>query len=204
MPDRRSAWGPVASLGFTALIWLLFNLLTLGMAFTFIHYGWGDGRVRPETLGNNGLFLAVSTIFNAVVCSLERFENPLTVEIPTYSGKIKEFVRYGKLHFEIGGKAQSLVLYQNVKLSRKPAFRDLFFIPFKDLTNGEETYGGGRYIDFWRSSLQAEPLILDFNMAYNPWCYYSDGYNCPIPPPENHLDVSIAAGEMLFAADQSE
>lgn len=68
--DRPSVWGPLTSLAFTALIWLLFNLLTIGIAFMFIHFGWGETRIRPGQLGSNGLFLAVTTLVNAVVSCL--------------------------------------------------------------------------------------------------------------------------------------
>ncbi|MDZ7736521.1 MAG: CPBP family intramembrane glutamic endopeptidase [Gammaproteobacteria bacterium] len=61
-------WGPLTSLVFTALIWLVFNLLTIGIAILFMRYGWGEARIRPNQLGNNGLFLAVSTLVNAAVC----------------------------------------------------------------------------------------------------------------------------------------
>jgi len=66
--DRPPVWGPLTSLAFTAMIWLVFNLLTIGIAAMFMHYGWGDARIRPDQLGNSGLFLAVSTLANAAVC----------------------------------------------------------------------------------------------------------------------------------------
>jgi hypothetical protein len=64
---------------------------------------------------------------------------------------------------------------------------------FRDATTGRETYDVGRYVDLER---EGERYVLDFNRAYNPACGYSPFYNCPIPPPENHLPVAIHAGEM--------
>ena len=69
-----------------------------------------------------------------------------------------------------------------------------FGVFFRDATTGKETYPVGRYVD-------AEPLpdgrfVLDFNLAYNPACAFSDHYNCPIPPKANALKVAIRAGEM--------
>jgi len=72
--------------------------------------------------------------------------------------------------------------------------------PFTDETNDEETYGGGRYLDLNRNDISKNRLLLDFNKAYNPWCAFSDGYNCPIPPKSNDLPVKIKAGEKKFLA----
>jgi hypothetical protein len=78
-----------------------------------------------------------------------------------------------------------------------PEYKDLLFIPFKDLTNGRESYGGGRYIDIKNPA--GKSAIIDFNLAYNPSCAYgSDKYSCPIPPKENFLQVKIKAGEKTY------
>ena len=77
------------------------------------------------------------------------------------------------------------------------------FLPFKDATSGEETYGGGRYVlDTIKSadlgSTGDGRLILDFNFAYNPSCAYSDRWVCPLAPPDNHLPARVPAGEKVF------
>jgi hypothetical protein len=72
------------------------------------------------------------------------------------------------------------------------------FIPFTDLTTGEESYGGGRYIDLEGLQRNEEKLVLDFNIAYNPYCAFTDYYSCPIPPEENNLPVAIEAGEKIY------
>ena len=69
------------------------------------------------------------------------------------------------------------------------------FIPFKDATNGIETYGGGRYLD---APLENGVLTLDFNLAYSPFCAYFEGWTCPLPPRANYLNVAIRAGEKLL------
>jgi uncharacterized protein len=77
------------------------------------------------------------------------------------------------------------------------------FIPFRDATNGTETYGAGRYlVDGAKSAdLGANPetgaLILDFNFAFQPSCAFDPRWACPLAPPENRLDVPIRAGERL-------
>ena len=80
-----------------------------------------------------------------------------------------------------------MTLYQNVE---QP---DYLFLPFKDLTNGKKSYGAGRYLDFKLADLK-EPII-DFNLAYNPYCAYNKDFSCPIPPRENHLAIALPAGE---------
>ena len=119
-------------------------------------------------------------------------------ELPTSAGKTKTYVKFGELKFEIEGKKYKLAVYQSPGLKIIPQYRDYLFIPFKDLTNGKGSYGGGRYLDFRMKQLEGEKIYLDFNKAYNPYCGFSEGYSCPIPPKENHLKVAIEAGEKNF------
>jgi len=77
------------------------------------------------------------------------------------------------------------------------------FLPFRDLTNGHETYGAGRYVlDGAKSAdLGGDPeagtIVIDFNFAYQPSCAYDPRWACPLAPPENRLDVAIRAGERV-------
>jgi uncharacterized protein (DUF1684 family) len=114
-------------------------------------------------------------------------EDGKVFQMKTNTDRLPEYRTYGSLRFEIDGVAHSLTLYQSVEMP------DYLFCPFKDLTNGNETYGGGRYLDFKLADLK-EPII-DFNYCYNPYCAYNSEYSCPIPPYENHLKVNIPAGE---------
>lgn len=78
-------------------------------------------------------------------------------------------------------------------------YADHLFIPFTDMTSGEESYENGRYIDLSIADVESGHFTIDFNKAYNPYCaYVSDLYNCPIPPKENHLSIKIKAGEMKY------
>ena len=107
------------------------------------------------------------------------------------------------LKFEVGGKSCALNLYQNLRLVNMPEYQDYLFLPFKDATNGDSTYGGGRYLDFRQKDISSEGiLLLDFNKAYNPYCAYSDGFNCPIPPLPNHLAIEVPAGEKNFKGEK--
>jgi uncharacterized protein len=119
--------------------------------------------------------------------------------MPT-SGKIKkEFRVYGTLSFLLHDTAVVLQVYQSKQLMTLPAYADYLFIPFTDITTGKDTYGGGRYIDIVLSDIQADHCIIDFNKAYNPYCAYAAGYNCPVPPKENDLPVAVTAGEKNYA-----
>lgn len=128
----------------------------------------------------------------------ERTPQAAPFELPTYSGQKRDYVQYGVLKFETGGQPQSLNIYQNLRLAKDSTYRDYLFLPFKDLTNGEATYGGGRYLDFKIGDIRDGILMLDFNKCYNPWCAFSDGFNCPIPPAANHLEMAVEAGERNF------
>ncbi|MFT7613781.1 MAG: hypothetical protein ACI9J3_002761 [Parvicellaceae bacterium] len=118
----------------------------------------------------------------------------------TSSGKLKEFRQYAILKFKLNGKKVKLPIYQNMKLMKSPLYRDYLFIPFTDLTNNVDTYGGGRYIET-KIPKNNEKLILDFNQCFNPYCHYSSGYNCPIPPKANFIDMRIEAGEKMLYTD---
>ncbi|MDX1910357.1 MAG: DUF1684 domain-containing protein [Saprospiraceae bacterium] len=133
----------------------------------------------------------------------ERTPDAKPFEMPTYSGQKRDYVQFGVLKFEANGQALSLNVYQNLKLVKDTLYRNHLFLPFKDHTNGESTYGGGRYIDLSQDDILPDnTLFLDFNKCYNPWCAYSDGFNCPIPPAPNHLSIEIPAGERNFKGEK--
>jgi uncharacterized protein len=118
---------------------------------------------------------------------------------PTSSEKIKKFAKKGTLVFRIDKIDRKLSVFQSVGLPKTDEFFDLWFIPFKDLSNGKTTYGGGRYLSIWKP--KDGKVILDFNMAYNPSCAFgSEQFSCPIPPKENFLRVEILAGEKKYVS----
>jgi uncharacterized protein len=119
-------------------------------------------------------------------------------QIPTHSGKLKPYRQYCKLTFMLKGVEFTLHAYQGVDLVKDPAYVDYLFIPFRDHTNYETTYGGGRYIDLSVKDIIGGRILLDFNKSYNPYCAYADGFNCPIPPDENTLQLEIPVGEKSF------
>jgi len=107
--------------------------------------------------------------------------------------------KYGRLTFVLHDTTVQLMIYQSQALLQKAETRDYLFVPFTDATSGAGSYAAGRYIDCQVSDFHGGELVLDFNKAYNPYCAYVTGYNCPIPPRENDLTVAIYAGEENYA-----
>lgn len=113
-------------------------------------------------------------------------------EMTTSTSRKPKYTKYGMLVFRLFQKTYSIPVYQNVQLMKDSAYVDYLFFPFTDLTNGDSTYGGGRYIDL--KIPKSDTVVLDFNKCYQPYCAYNHKYSCPIPPIENHLEIEILAG----------
>lgn len=119
---------------------------------------------------------------------VEPFADESTIVMQTSTGDAQEYRRLGRLRFTVDGQEAILTLFADEAGG--------LFLPFADALAGQETYGAGRY-------LEPEPLadgrvLLDFNLAYNPYCAYNDEWSCPLTPPENRLRLAIRAGERLF------
>ena len=125
-----------------------------------------------------------------VPASLNPSKERIVVEMPTSQGKIRKHQRVGVLDFTL--KGQPLTLGAFVEAG---AGLDRLFVPFSDLTSGSETYPAGRYLELDRTA--SGVYTIDFNKAYNPYCYYNPDYDCPIPPRESRLPLPIRAGERL-------
>ena len=132
-----------------------------------------------------------------VVAKLVLTPNELPFEMPRSKGNTGTYRKYGVATFTLNGKVCKLNVYQYMKLINDAQYKDDLFLPFKDLTNGKQTYGGGRFLEL--KIPVGDELIIDFNKAFNPLCcYHNPKYSCPIPPSENHLEVDILAGEKLY------
>jgi uncharacterized protein (DUF1684 family) len=121
--------------------------------------------------------------------ALDRADQPDPLTFQTSTGDERTYHRIGTVDFVVDGEAATLALYQ-------ADHHDELFLPFRDATSGSETYGAGRYLE--PELLSDGRVLLDFNLAYNPFCAYSDAYSCPLPPFENHLTIPIRAGEKAF------
>jgi hypothetical protein len=133
-----------------------------------------------------------------VTAVFEKMDDPKGFIMKTSGVKTKQYFKYGKLTFTLDNKTFHLTIYQSQDLMNDDKYRNYLFVPFTDLTTGNKSYGGGKYLDFEMKDIINNTLLIDFNKAYNPYCAYARGYNCPIPPRENDLPVAIKAGEMDF------
>lgn len=133
-----------------------------------------------------------------VKCRFQKTDKPDWFPMST-SGAAKKMHRiYGLLTFTLRDTILHLYIYQSQALLQTTEYKDYLFIPFSDQSSGVDTYGAGRYLDCTINDIHDGTLLLDFNKAYNPSCAYSTGYNCPIPPKENDLPVTISAGEKNY------
>jgi len=127
--------------------------------------------------------------------TVEHFpEDEPIVTMQTSTGATQQYRRWGKFSFEVEGQVATLTIYSD------PHGHE-FFMPFRDATNGDETYGAGRYMDNHRPGMRkfgANRFEIDLNYAYNPYCAYNLAFSCPLPPRENWLKVPIRAGEKDF------
>ena len=128
-----------------------------------------------------------------VPASLNAVSSSQVLEMSTSTGKRRKMRRVGTLAFTLKNKPATLTAF--VDASENDMRR--LFVPFGDLTNGSETYQGGRYIDLDRTATGI--YDLDFNRAYHPFCVFNSSYDCPVPPRENRLPIPIRAGEQLGA-----
>jgi uncharacterized protein len=131
-----------------------------------------------------------------VRAKLERRPAPEEVYLRTNRDN-QAVMRYiGNLEFSLDGESLHLRLYhagEGVGTS--------VFVPFRDLTSGEESYGPGRYLTLELN--ESDEYTIDFNRAFNPYCAYTDDFECAFPPSENDLPVAIPAGEKAWAADRN-
>ncbi len=142
-------------------------------------------------------FFPIDNQYN-VSCIFERITDTVGFTMTTSAKTLKQYYKYGRLDFKISGTDCHLFVYQSKDLMQVEQYRDYLFVPFTDATTGDESYGSGRYLEFYKKDIQNNMLELDFNKAYNPYCAYSSGYKCPVPPKENRLLIAIKAGEMNF------
>lgn len=134
-----------------------------------------------------------------VVADVKFLKDQKFFDMRTSDGKSHKAKKYARVSFTLNGKTHNLFAYQLGFLMAMPDHKNAIFVPFLDEGSGELTYGGGRYIDCETTDIVDDKLVLDFNKAYNPYCAFSTGYSCPIPPRENTLQTTVAAGEKQFA-----
>ncbi|HET9359080.1 MAG TPA: DUF1684 domain-containing protein [Vicinamibacterales bacterium] len=124
-----------------------------------------------------------------VPAALRLSEDRPVFDMPTSTGTLRKMQRVGVLEFRLGGEPMTLAAFVPNGTRRIESL----FVPFADLTTGNETYPAGRYLDLDPTATGI--YAIDFNRAYNPYCAYNNTYECPYPPPSNRLKVAIRAGE---------
>ena len=129
-----------------------------------------------------------------VSANLEEVENNKVVILSTSDGKEQKYLEYAYAKFSMDGVDNKLLLLEIMDMGPQ---RGKLFLAFADATSAMETYGAGRYLDV-KKVPGAGSITLDFNLAYNPYCAYSDTFSCPFPPKENILKVAISAGEKTY------
>jgi uncharacterized protein (DUF1684 family) len=149
--------------------------------------------------GFTGLRYYPPAIAYRLEAQLTELDDLQVVTLGSTGGDIRRQLRFATLDFEVLGVRCRLIAFKD---AGDPGSGELF-IPFKDATSGGETYGGGRYLEPEDEPNQPSPrtVILDFNLAYSPYCAYNTDYSCTLPPPENVLSVPIVAGELLYPVD---
>lgn len=147
---------------------------------------------RNERKGFEGInFFPIDTTY-MVKAHFEKLDNQEEIQMPMTGGEESLYVKYAQIHFELNDENHQLFLYQSQDLIHEPGYENYLFLPFLDATNGSETYGGGRYLDL--ENPFADTIVVNFNLAYHPYCAYAERYSCPIVPFENLLETRVEAG----------
>ncbi len=156
-----------------------------------------ESPLKPKDLKKfkNHTFFPINSQFR-IEAKFVKAINTLPFRMKTSTNRRPIYEKYGEAIFQIDGKTYKLNVYQNHELLTVEGYKDYLFLPYTDLTNGKETYGGGRYIGLRIPS--GDTIIIDFNKSYHPLCAYNHDYSCPIPPEENDLNVRIEAGVKLI------
>ena len=161
---------------------------------------YADAKTSPLTTEDLAVFKTLD-FYPAnekffVVAKFVRTKKEKPFEMKTSTDRKPLYVKYGEVFFTIDGLDFKLNVYRNIELSKKKEFKDHLFLPFSDLTSGNESYIGGKYIDL--KIPKGDTIVIDFNTSYNPYCAYSHRYSCPKVPLENDLNIEIKAGVKKF------
>lgn len=137
-----------------------------------------------------------------VTATFIKTENSPIFEMATTTDRKPLYKEFGVLRFSLKGKNCQLTIYQSQDDLRDEKYKDYLFLPFTDETSGNESYGGGRYMDVMTTDISPNnTILLNFNNTYNPYCAYNDKYSCPLTPRKNYLDLAIKAGVKKFNKD---
>jgi len=123
----------------------------------------------------------------SIEVKVEPLMDPQPLQMQTSTGGVQVYMCHARFGFRVDGQNAELTIFRN---------ENGYFLPFVDSLAGKETYPAGRYLE--PEPLPGDRFLVDFNMAYNPYCAYNEMWSCPITPAENRLRIPIRAGEKLF------
>lgn len=146
-----------------------------------------------EMLGFKGHVFFEADEAYRVKARFEATPNSKPFPLGTSKGTTRLYKRIGILHFELKEEKHTLEAYLRVQTFSMPGQKTYVFLPLIDKTTGESTYGAGRYLHY-EGIPEGTEWVIDFNKLYNPYCAYSDRYECPQVPEPNHLPIAIEAG----------
>ena len=129
-----------------------------------------------------------------IIATLSPIKEKTVVVLTTSDGNEDHYLPYAYAEFKLDGIENKLLILEVMEMGIQ---RGTLFLAFGDETSALETYGAGRYLDI-KKVPGSSTITLDFNLAYNPYCAYTDNFSCPLPPPENLLKVAIRAGEKIY------
>jgi uncharacterized protein len=163
-----------------------------------------DSPILEDERGRRfpGLHYYPPDVANLVRALVVPFPQQEVMTLGTTTGEPRAMRRYAELRFRLGTEDLRLTTFTDTHDHTGHHHSVELFIPFRDATSGSETYGAGRYLDagLERVANGAQTVVLDFNLAYNPYCAYNDAYCCPLPPAENRLPIAIRAGERAYSS----
>jgi len=151
---------------------------------------FGKHPQSPLTAAQKRTFSGLRYFDENPALRLEVQAEPLphdAIEVQTSTGEVREYFRVARFKFNADGQPAELTIYES---------DGGYFLPFVDSLAGKETYPAGRYLE--PEPLPGDRFLVDFNLAYNPYCAYNEVWSCPLTPFENRVKVPIRAGEKLF------
>jgi len=159
----------------------------------FLKSGDGSPFVKDNIPFEGLKYFQASEKYN-IKAKLEPVKEKKVVLLGTSDGKEQKYLEYAYATFDLDGVQNKLLILEVMDMGPQ---RGKLFLGFADASSGIETYGAGRYLDV-KKVPAATSIELDFNLAYNPYCAYTDNFSCPFPPKENVLKVAILAGEKNY------
>ena len=151
----------------------------------FFKYDRNSPLTHEQQLEFNGLNYYPENPALRLEITMEKIDPPVSVNMITSTGDRRDYLQIAVVRFSVDGQEVILQVYVDAYGG--------YFVPFVDSTAPQETYGAGRYLE--PEEIKPGILLMDFNLAYNPFCAYNNRWSCPIPPHENRLSVRIEAGE---------